>query len=168
MKTKKIFIFPVILILVGTILVSACSFFSGPAGHYRIGGVAFNYPTSWVVSASDNTSSGLLASISDPKDTSIKVVITKLQLPSGTETQQAQDNLVNSMSPTQILSATAACSLGGIPAYETYFVAKDREIRLTSLQSGGYLYSVTSSASPEIFVKNQTEFDIIVNTFQIE
>jgi hypothetical protein len=165
-KANNKFCYLTFVILIGTIFVSACSFFSGPAGHYRVGGVAFDYPTSWVVSTSNT--SGLLANISDPKDTSIKVVITKLQIPSGTETQQAQDNLVTSMSPTQIISATAACNLGGIPAYETYFVAKDREIRLTSLQSGGYLYSVTSSAPPEIFIKNQTKFDIIVNSFQVE
>jgi hypothetical protein len=163
---KRKFVYLTFLIFVGTIFASACSLFSAPAGNYRGGGVIFDYPTSWVVSTSNT--SGLIAKISDPKDTSISVIITKLQIPADTQTQQAQDNLVNSMSPTQIISATAACSLGGIPAYETYFMAKNLEMRLTSLQSGGYLYSVTSSAPQDTFIKNQTNFDIIVNNFQLQ
>jgi hypothetical protein len=124
-----------------------------------------HYPNGWTASSSNLS---YIASIADPKNSTISVLVEKQQLSSGSDTQQAHSNLVNSMSPTQIITATAACSLGGNPAYETYFISKSQEFRVTSLQKDNFLYSVVCSAPPDVFVKNQANFDIIVNSFRLQ
>jgi hypothetical protein len=161
---KKLLYSTFFLAIMGLLFVTGC--LTPLSEHFSGGGVSFNYPSSWRVSTPGNQSA--IATISDPEETSISVIVAKQNAQAGYSAQQIQDNLVNAMSPTRIVTATSACSIIGTPAYETYFISQDLEVRLTSVLSGGLVYTITSSAIPDVFIKNQTNFDIVVNSFQIQ
>jgi hypothetical protein len=156
-----LFFIPVIF----TLSLTGCSV-TTLASHYVAGSVSFDYPTGWQVSTPSTPNS--IAAITDSQNTSVTVLIQKRQAASGSTLQQAHESLVNSLSPTSIVTATASCAVGGGPAYETYFLNGGNEFRVTSLLKDGTLYSVTSSGPKDAFIKNQTNFDIVVNSLKLQ
>lgn len=138
-----------------------------PTSHFAESGIAFDYSTGWKVLKSDDPSR--IAFLMGP-DASTTIQVIK-NATGGFELKTYHDNLVTALMTGEPISGNPV-TVAGLNAYETVFSFKQNnaefQMRLTTLEKGGYFYNIVFSTSPTSYDKINKDFNTVVSSFEID
>jgi hypothetical protein len=174
-KMKK-YAFFVVAILALLVFASGCT----STNSYNANGISFNYPTSWQQFSSNTTDSVVAVGDPNSKDNSTGgvntlVVIQQAALPSGQDLKGTYDATYAqyvSSEPTYKLISESTTTVDGTTAYvnthtiEVNGVTKQEEA--VWLSKNGNIYVILCGALPGDFAAQQSNFDMVINSFKVQ
>ena len=172
-------IFPVILTILVVITVSGCvnEQKNNQTNKYSQNGVSFDYPQNWRVA---NVSSPYaVAAVADPTTVqngrpTTAVIIQKPPLIRGANLKLAyENNYANFFNQTGYKKISEAnITLNGTKIYENVYTVNtaglDKEYRVAWLSKKQKIYVILCSALKEDFDQEQSNFDLVINSFQAQ
>jgi len=142
---------------------------------YSANGVSFQYPHSWGV-ATLSSPNGVVA-VGDPNtvvngNPTTSVVIQKANATASSGLKYAYDqnyaNFFNNTGKTKV--SEAQLTLNGATVYENVYTSSEegvaKKYRAVWLQKGSTIYVILCSARTEAYDSQQTNFDLVINSFQ--
>ncbi len=152
---------------------------SNATNTYAQNNVTFTYPGSWAVA--NTTSPDAVAAVADPKSVIPKtdspttlVVIQKSPLPKGSNLRKAyDDNYANFFNNTGYQKVSEAnITTDKLKAFENVYTSSsggvEKQFRVVWLQNNLNIYIILCSAKKEDFESQQTNFDLIINSFRAQ
>jgi hypothetical protein len=159
------------VLILGIALIMGCG--NGGAetpttSHFAASGISFDYPSTWDTLTSDEPSR--IAYFSEV-ETGTVVQVFETDMPTDFTLKTYHDNMAKSLMEGEPLWGNPL-TVAGVDAYETVFNAKvgnqDLRMRLVSLEKAGMVYDIAFSSAPESFDEVSDNFDIVVNSFQVQ
>ena len=179
MKSSSSLIFGFLGILILVVFASGCT---SSSNTYNANGISFNYPSNWTELSPDKVTfasggnSTVIAAVADPNTIQNKNYQTLVLVQSINSTVSLSDavtafkNLIQS-SGGQIVSEKSI-TVDGISSTELVYtisvtgVAKKE--RLVIVPKNNKIYTITGSATSTDFNGQQSNFDLIINSFKIQ
>jgi hypothetical protein len=170
-------ILPLMAVTLMVVLVSGCvtDNKANQTNNFSQNGVFFQYPSSWGV-ASVSSPNGV-AAVGDPNtvvngNPTTSVVIQKPNATSSSVLKTAYDQnyaqFFNNTGKTKV--SEAELTLNGAQVYENVYTSSEEGIgkkyRAVWMQKGSTIYVILCSARVENYDAQQSNFDLVVNTFQ--
>ncbi|MCK9151473.1 PsbP-related protein [Methanobacterium alcaliphilum] len=150
-----------------------------PAKTYSQDNITFKYPESWISNLT-STTPNTIAIVGDPdsQDSSGNIdtlaVIQTIALPSGQTLKQTYDATYAgyaNMTGYELVSQRTL-TIDGVTAYENIHKVEVggvvKQERATWLEKDGQIYVILCGTLPEDFNSQQTNFDLITYSFQVE
>lgn len=176
MKRSIVLLF---LVLVATTLASGCT--SGNEV-FNANGVTFNYPSGWDNLSTNQVSIGttdaapVIASVADPDSiqnnvykTLVAVQKTPANLTIDTVTSETKTSLIDQ--GVQIVSERNL-TVSGVPATEIVYTitvsGEAKKERMILMVKDNVAYSIVCSTTTSDYNSQQSNFDLIINSFQIK
>jgi hypothetical protein len=179
MKISVNKILPLIVIMLMVVMVSGCNTNqkTNQTNKYAANGVSFEYPSGWGVATA--TSPNAVAAVADPKTVTngiptTLVVIQKPDSSLGYDLQQAYNqNYARFFNNTGYQKVSEGnITVNNNRAYEnTYTIDEDgvqKEFRAVWLTNNGGIYVILCSSLKANFTQEQSNFDLIINSFQAQ
>ncbi|MGZ7067500.1 MAG: PsbP-related protein [Methanobacterium sp.] len=171
----KKYVFFVIAILALVVFASGCT----SSNSYSGNGVSFNYPSSW--QQLSTTSSLAIAAVGDPnsKDSSglpnTYTIIQKTALPSGQDLKQAYDSNYAQFTanvPSFKTISDTTTTVDGTTAYVNTHTINSNGTTIQEeavwLTKNGNIYVILCGALPSNFANEQSNFNMIINSFKVQ
>jgi hypothetical protein len=159
------------VLILGVTLITGCA---GGAtetpttNHFEASGISFDYPSTWKTLTSDDPTR--IAYFSEVETNTIVQVI-KQDMPTGFTLKTYHDNVVTSIMVGQPISGNPL-TVSGVNAYETVFdaqsVNQDMRFRWVSLEKDGTVYDIAFAVAPESFDEVNSDFDTVINSFEVQ
>jgi hypothetical protein len=159
------------VLIVGVSLIIGCA---GGAtetpttNHFEASGVSFDYPSTWKTLTSTDTAR--IAYLSE-EETGIVVQVIKQDMPTGYTLKTYHDTFVMTLMEGQPISGNPL-TVSGVDAYETVFNGavdnRDFRWRVVSLEKDGTVYDIAFAVAPESFDEVNSDFDTVINSFEVQ
>jgi hypothetical protein len=172
-------ILPLMVTILMVVLVSGCvtnEDKNNQSNNYTQNGVFFQYPHSWGVA--NVTSPNGVAAVGDPSTISngsptTSVVIQTVNNTNGYDLKKAYDqnyaSFFNNTGNTKVSDGNFI--LNNAQVYETVYTSSESGVaekyRAVWLQKSSTLYVILCSAKVEDYDAQQSNFDLVINTFQV-
>ncbi|EKQ52565.1 MAG: hypothetical protein B655_1732 [Methanobacterium sp. Maddingley MBC34] len=171
-------ILPLMAVTLMVVLVSGCvtDNKSNQTNNFSQNGVFFQYPASWGV-ASVSSPNGV-AAVGDPNtvvngNPTTSVVIQKPNATASSVLKTAYDEnyaqFFNNTGKTKV--SEAQLTLNGVQVYENVYTSSEeglaKKYRAVWMQKGSTIYVILCSARVENYDAQQSNFDLVVNSFQV-
>jgi hypothetical protein len=168
----------IIALLVSIVAVSGCVSNQNQTNQtsYSQNGVTFNYPSSWQVA--NTTSPNAVVAVADPKTVDNQsspttlVVIQKSNATGDLQTVYSENyaNFFNNTGNQRVSEGNI--TVGGAQAIENVYTANEsgvqKEMRAVWLTRNSQIYVILCSALQSDFNNEQSNFDMIINSFKVQ
>ena len=174
---KKYAIF-VVMLLALVVFSSGCT--SQGNNTYNSNGISFNYSSNWQEIQNIQTSNAI-AAVGDPdsvdnstKNVNTLAIIQKVAMPAGATLKQVYDATYAQYAqyPGYQTIADKAITVNGLTGYENIHKINvngvQKEERAVWLGKNGNIYVILCGALPGDFNSQQTKFDTVINSFQVQ
>jgi hypothetical protein len=178
MKKNMVLLF---LVLVATTFASGCTIDTGNEV-YNANGVTFDYPSGWdnlstnQVSIGTSDAAPVIASVADPdsiKNNVYKTLVVVQKTPTDlTLTTVASETKTSLTEQGVEIVSERNLTVSGVPATELVYTitvsGEAKKERMVILVKDNVVYSIVCSTTLADYTSQQSNFDLIINSFQVK
>jgi hypothetical protein len=168
---KKSQIAVIVVVILAVVGVSAYWFGLIP-NYYNNGGVAFFYPSNWNVTYQKYNNTSLTLMLKDTKSSKTFSVINKQKNFNDVSFDVFKTNFldlyIRYVGNSTILASNSV-TVSGVNGYDTAFQVNNSStvFRIVLFEKNNYFYVISLVSQANIFNTENTQFNMIVNTFQV-